>query len=254
MATLARDWWNDPESAHGLLLFPIACYLAWKTGLVADRRPQPVLGLALLSGAVLLRYLSGLAVELFTMRASLIGAVVGLIILEYGWRQVARWWLPLALVCLSVPIPAVILNTLAFPLQLKASEMGAALLRMRQVPVLLEGNVLHLPDRALFVTEACSGLRSLTALISLGLLVGGMWLQTVGSRALLVFVAIPVAMLVNALRVFLTGFLVYYVDPRLADGFTHYSEGWGLFIVAFGILGGMTWVLARAERRRGVLQ
>src|SRR6185436_13872191 len=134
------------------------------------------------------------------------------------------------------PIPAVILNSLALPLQLKASAIGAALLRSRHVPVLLEGNVLRLPGRSLFVTEACSGLRSLTALIALGVLVGGMWLRTPWARVVLVATAIPVAMVVNALRVFLTGFLLYFVDPRLAEGFTHYTEGWVLFVVAFGAL------------------
>jgi exosortase len=248
MITLVRDWWNDAESAHGLLLFPIALYLAWRAGLVAKPRPQPALGLLLLVAATLLRCLSGMAAELFTMRASLIGAVAALVVFAFGWRQLSRWWLSFALICLSVPIPAVLLNTLALPLQLKASALGASLLHTRHVPVLLEGNVLRLPDRTLFVTEACSGLRSLTALIALGLLIGGMWLRTTWSRVAVLLVAIPVAMLVNSLRVFVTGFLVYYVDPALATGFTHYTEGWVLFIVAFALLGSLTWVLSRAEQ------
>ncbi len=247
MATLLRDWWSDPDSGHGLLLFPVAVWLAWKRGLV-EAKPQPRLGLALLIAAVLLRYLSGLAAELLTMRGSLVMAVLALLIYARGFGQVLRWWLPIALVVLSIPLPDVIVGTLALPLQLKASQWGAALLEMRHVPVRLAGNVIQLPGRSLFVTEACSGLRSLTALLALGVLVGGLWLRTWWGRTILVLSAIPVAMVLNAVRIFLTGFLVYFVDPRLAEGVMHYSEGWATFVVAFAILGAMTWVVLLLER------
>lgn len=249
METLVRDWLTDPDAGHGLLLFPIAMYLAWRRGLAADTRPQHAVGLSLLVAAVLLRYLSGLAAELFTMRLSLIGAAVGLVIYAYGIRQVLHWWLPWLLLLLSVPLPVVVVGSLAFPLQLKASAWGAALLRLRHVPVHLAGNVIQLPGRSLFVTEACSGLRSLTALIALGVLCGGLWLRGPWSRVALVLLAIPVAMALNAVRVFLTGFLTFYVDPRLAEGFMHLSEGWVIFVVAFGLLGALTVTLAALERR-----
>ncbi len=248
ITTLARDWWSDPDAGHGLLLFPVACWLMWKKGLV-EARPQQRLGLFLLVAAVLLRYLSGLAAELFTMRMSLVGAALALVIYVRGVRQLLAWWLPILLIGLSVPLPSVVLGSLALPLQFKASQWGAWMLEARNVPVRLEGNVLYLPGRSLFVTEACSGLRSLTALLALGLLIGGLWLRTWWGRSLLVMLAIPVAMVLNAVRIFLTGFLVHFVDPRLAEGVMHYSEGWAMFVVAFAILGVLTWVLGVAERR-----
>lgn len=249
MTLLARDWWNDPEAGHGLLLAPISLWLAWKAGLRPDRRPNLVFGSVMLVSAVGLRYLSGLAAELFTMRMSMVMALAGIIIFFWGFRQVLHWWLPFTLFVLSVPIPAVLTNALAFPLQLKASSMGAALLEFRHVPVKLMGNVILLPGRQLFVTEACSGLRSLTALLALGLLVGGIFLKHPASRALLVGITLPVAIVVNAFRVFLTGFLVFYVSPEMGEGFMHMSEGWLLFIVAFVILGSMAWVMRLAERK-----
>ncbi len=247
LVLLVRDWWSDPDASHGLLLFPVAAWLAWKRKVVAEPRAQPGLGLAMLAGAIVLRYLSGLAAELFTMRMSMLGAAMGLLVFAWGFRQLLHWWLPLSLTALSVPIPDVLLGALALPLQFKASAWGAAMLEARHVPVRLAGNVLYLPGRSLFVTEACSGLRSLTALLALGLLVGGLWLRSPWSRVILVLSAIPVAMVLNAVRVFLTGFLVHYVDPKLADGFMHLSEGWAIFVIALGILGGMTWLLGRLE-------
>lgn len=246
---LAHDWWTDPDAGHGLLLFPIALWLGWRAGRVNEPKPRLAWGAAVLVGAVLLRYLGGLAAEVFTMRVAMLAAFCGLVMYFLGTAQLRRWWLPLSLVALSIPLPAVVLGSLALPLQLKASQLGAALLASRHVPVQLTGNVIHLPGRTLFVTEACSGLRSLTALISLGLLTGGLWLSTGWGRVVLLVAAVPVAMLLNGIRIFLTGFFVFYVNPSLADGFMHYSEGWAIFVVAFAMLGGLAWLVHVVERR-----
>ena len=245
---LAIDWWTDPDAGHGLLLAPLALWLAWRSGFVTERRPQRLLGSVLLGGSVVLRYLAGLAAEMFTMRLSVVGALVGILLFVYGWRQILRWWLPIVLFTLSIPLPAIITNTIALPLQFKASQLGASLLDARHVPVRLSGNVIMLPGgHRLFVTEACSGLRSLTALLSLGVLIGGLWLKYPVTRVLLLALAIPVAVLINGVRVFLTGFLVFFVSPALGEGFMHVTEGWLMFIVAFGILGLLAWVAGRLE-------
>jgi exosortase len=249
LVTLVRDWWVDPDASHGLLLGPLAIYLAWSRGRVAAARPQPAVGLVMLFAAVALRYVAGLAVEQFTMRASLLLAGAALVVTYLGTRQLVHWWLPAALLALSVPLPDLVLNTIALPLQLKASQLGAALLEVRDVPVQLSGNVIHLPGRSLFVTEACSGLRSLTALAALGLLICGLWLRGVSTRVGFLMLVLPVAVLVNGVRVFLTGFLAFFGDPAWAEGFLHYSEGWALFVVAFAILGGFAWILTRLEQR-----
>jgi exosortase len=246
---LARDWWNDADAGHGLLLAPLAVWLAWQRGLAPDRRPHVAGGTVLLLGAVALRSLGGLAAELFTMRFSMVLALAGLTVFVWGFGQLRRWWLPATLLALSIPVPALVTNALALPLQFQASRMGATLLEWRDVPVRLAGNVIQLPGRQLFVTEACSGLRSLTALLSLGVLVGGLWLRSVPGRAVLIALAIPVAIAVNAVRVFMTGFLVYFVDPQLGEGFMHLTEGWLLFLVAFLILGAAAWVAASIEGR-----
>jgi exosortase len=246
---LAHDWWTNPEAGHGLLLAPLALWLAWRRGLLPNRKAQPVWGTIGLCAAVLLRYLSGLAAELFTMRVSMLLALGALVVFLWGWRQLRHWWLPVALLFLSIPWPTLVTNALALPLQFQASRMGAALLRWREIPVALSGNVINLPGHRLFVTEACSGLRSLTALLALGVLAGGLWLRTPVARLLLIILALPVAILVNAVRVFFTGFLVFFVDPKLGDGFMHLTEGWLLFIVAFAILGAITWGARAIERR-----
>jgi exosortase len=127
--------------------------------------------------------------------------------------------------------------------------MGAALLEWRHIPVHLSGNVISIPGHRLFVTEACSGLRSLTALLSLGVLMGGLWLTSPVSRVALILLAVPIAIAVNGVRVFMTGFLVYFVDPSLGEGFMHVTEGWLLFLISFALVSGLA-VLVRAVERR----
>lgn len=248
--TLVRDWWIDPAAGHGLLLAPLAIYLAWQRGWSEQARTQAGLGLTLLVLGVLLRYVATLAAEPFTLRFSMLTVIGGLIVFHAGWRQLVHWWLPVLLVLLSIPLPAVVLNSVALPLQLQASQIGATMLEWRYVPVLLAGNVIHLPGHSLFVTEACSGLRSLTALTALGVLIGGLWLRYPLSRVLLVMLAVPIAVLLNGFRVFLIGFLVYYVSPKLGEGLLHYTEGWFIFAIAALLLGAFAWALSAFEHTR----
>jgi exosortase len=244
---LVRDWWTLPEAGHGLLLGPVAIWLAWRSGIRPGARGNVAVGIGLLILAVTLRCAAGLAAELFTMRLSMLIGLAGLTVFHYGFRQVLFWWLPFVLAGLAIPLPELITQALALPLQFKASQLGASLLAMRNVPVLLTGNVIRLPGHELFVTEACSGLRSLTALLSLAVLLGALVLRTPVSRLLLVGLAIPIAVVINGVRVFLTGFLVYFVDPALGTGFMHLTEGWLLFIVSFVTLSGVAWVAKMAE-------
>jgi exosortase len=246
---LAWDWWNNPEAGHGLLLAPIALYFAWKSGIDPQAAPNRLLGGALIVGGVLFRYVADLASELFTMRGSMLMAAAGITIWYFGFRQARRWWLSFTLLALSIPLPEIVLSRIALPLQFTASQIGASLLQWRDIPVLLSGNVIRIPGHELFVAEACSGLRSLTALLSLSVLLGALVLRKGVSRAVLLAAAIPIAILLNGVRVFLTGFLVYFVDPAMGEGFMHLTEGWMIFVVAFGLLGGVSWLLGNAESR-----
>lgn len=250
---LARDWITDSEAAHALLLVPVAAWLLYRSGRRADARPRPWLGGAILVAAIVLRLVAGVAAELFLMRLSIVGGLVALTVFYLGVRQLTAWWLPLLLLVLSIPLPAVVLGSIALPLQLEASRLGAALLEARHIPVMLSGNIIHLPGQDLFVTEACSGLRSLTALLSLAALVGGMSLHGPAARILLLAAALPIAVLVNAVRVFLTGYAVYYIGPDAGVGLLHATEGWAMFLGAFAALVMTGWILRRAETmfRRG---
>lgn len=246
---LARDWWTLPEAGHGLLLFPVSIWLAWRAGIRVGAGPNRAVGVTILVLAVVIRCAAGLAAEFFSMRASMLMALAGLTVYNYGIRQVIHWWLPFTLAALSIPLPEIVTQALALPLQFRASRMGAAMLSARSVPAVLAGNVIRLPGHELFVTEACSGLRSLTALLSVAVLMSALVLRTIPGRLMLVLVAIPIAIVVNGVRVFMTGFLVYFVSPAFGNGFMHLTEGWLLFLVSLGSLAIVAWVSLAVERR-----
>jgi exosortase len=246
---LASDWWNDPEAGHGLLLAPVSIWLVWRSGVRSDAAPNRALGIVILISAILLRYVSGLAAEMFTMRFSMVLGLAGLTTYYLGLRQLLSWWLPFTLFTLAIPLPEVITSAMTLPLQFRASRMGAALLEWRNIPVQLNGNVINVPGQQLFVTEACSGLRSLTALVSLSVLMGALWLRTPVARVAVLAVAVGIAIVVNAVRVFMTGFLVVFVDPKMGEGFMHLTEGWLLFLVSLSLTAGAAWLIGRVEQR-----
>ncbi len=246
---LVRDWTNfdNPDSGTGLLLAPLAVWFAYQAGLRAERKPAVLLALAFLVSAVGLRYLSDLAAELFTMRVSMLIAVAGLILWFFGVRQLIAWWLPFVLFGLAIPLPELVIAKLTAPLQLVASRIGASLIEWRDIPVLLNGNVIRIPGHDLFVAEACSGLRSLTALVNLGVLLGAMLLAKPWSRVTLLVLAVPMAILINGFRIFLTAFLVFFVSPEAGTGFMHTTEGWLMFVIAFASLGAVASLLLFIE-------
>lgn len=248
-SSLVHDWLTDDDASYGMLLFPVALWLAWRSGMVAGRRPNVRAGTIILAGAVLARLTGSIAAELFSQRFAIWLAMVGIVVFAWGWRQLRHWWLPTIVMLLAIPLPALLINAFAIPLQFRASALGTALIKWRHIPVRTTGNVIQIPNATLFVAEACSGLRSLSALVALSVLLGGMYLRTVPARLLLVLLVLPTAILLNGARIFLTAFLVYFVDPTLANGAAHERQGLLMFAAAFGILGLLTAAAHLVERR-----
>jgi exosortase len=135
-----------------------------------------------------------------------------------------------------VPIPAILFNQIAFPLQLIASQFGEAVIRAVDIPVLREGNVLILANISLEVAEACSGIRSLISLLTLGIVFGYIGDGRNWVRTLIALSAIPVAVIANGARVAGTGIAAHYYGQAAAEGFFHEFSGWLVFIAAFAMM------------------
>jgi exosortase len=235
---LVYDWANDGNYSHGFLIVPIAAYLVWeRRKRLAEAPIQPsVFGLVLLVGSLATLTAGILGAELFLSRVSMIGVVAGAILFTSGWRVLRLLAFPLAFLLLMIPIPAIIFNQIAFPLQLLASRGAELTLSAAEIPVLREGNVIVLANTSLEVAEACSGIRSLISLVTLAIVYGYFTDDRIWARVVLTLAAVPVAVLANAVRVAGTGVAAHYYGPEAAEGFFHTFSGWMLFVVAFVML------------------
>jgi len=235
---LVSDWYNDDNYSHGFLIVPIAAYFAWerRDRLRAARLQPSVLGLVVVLGGLATLIAGILGAELFLSRVSMIGVLAGTVLFVLGWQHLRILTLPIAFLLLMVPLPAIIFNQIAFPLQLVASQFGQSTLTLCGIPVLREGNVIILANTTLEVAEACSGIRSLISLLTLGIIYGyftdsRMWVRTAIAAA-----TIPIAIIANGVRVAGTGIAAHYYGREAATGFFHTFSGWLVFIVAFAML------------------
>jgi exosortase len=154
------------------------------------------------------------------------------------------------LVALSVPLPAIVLNQITFPLQLLASRVGETVIAAAGVPVLREGNVLVLAATTLEVAEACSGIRSLVSLVTLAVVTAYFRGGTTAGGVGLVLLAVPIAVIANAARVAGTGLAAHFWGQGAAEGFFHTFSGWLVFIVAAALLMLSERVITWVERSR----
>ena len=127
-----------------------------------------------------------------------------------------------------IPIPKMIFNQVALPLQILASGLAESFLGWIGVPVLRKGNVLELASQRLNVVEACSGIRSLLSLAFLALVYAYFFDSRPWMRVVLLLASVSIAILANGGRVAITGILGEY-NTELAQGFFHSVEGSGNF-------------------------
>ena len=247
-ALLVLDWWKDPNFSHGFLIPAFSAFILWRQReQLARLHPKPSwFGLVVIAGSLMMLIVGVLGAEFFLSRSSFVFLLAGLVIYFLGWSYFRATVFPLAFLFLMIPIPAIIFNQVAFPLQLLASRLASALLELVGVPVLREGNLILLPAMPLEVAEACSGIRSLMSLVALAVIYGYFLEPKLLRRVLLALGAIPIAVIANSLRVVGTGLLVHWWDPEKAEGFFHTFSGWVIFVLSLGMLvalhGAMGWV------------
>jgi exosortase D (VPLPA-CTERM-specific) len=225
---------HDPNFEHGIFVPLFALFILWQ-----DRKklqaiaPAPSwTGLPLIVLSLLLLVIGVLGAENFSSRVSLLILLAGLIILFRGWKFFRAVLFPWAFLFLMIPIPALIMQHVTFPLQLLATRLATAMLDLINVPVLREGNQIILAAMPLDVAEACSGIRSLLTLVTLSIIYGYLLESRIWVRVVLAFSAVPIAVAANSFRIFGTGLIVQYWDPNKAEGFYHTFSGWLIFVAA----------------------
>ncbi len=248
---LAKTWWTDPDYSFGLFIPLIVLFFLWRKRDDLRRLPgQPArIGLLVILVSQIIYLVGYLGAEFFLQGFSFIVLLAGLILATRGWATFRKASFLLLLLLLSIPLPAIVLNAVTFPLQLMASSWAESILHLLNIPVFRDGNLLQLDNITLNVAEACSGLRSLASLVTAGVVVAYFLPSRWWVRVIFVLTTIPIALAANACRVAGTGVLGEFVGRQWADGFLHLFSGWLVFVAAFCFLCGEWAVFQRLSRR-----
>jgi len=230
---LVNDWWNDPNFSHGFLVPLFSAWLIWERRAelrAFDSKRTLLPGILLLLVGVAMLVVGKAGGEYFTMRSSLVFVTGGLFWIVFGGEGFRLCLFPIGFLFFMVPIPYILYDAIAFPLKMIASWFGEHSLTLVGVPVFREGNIMVLPNLQLEVADACSGIRSLMSLMALA--TAAAYFMSLGAArgGVLFLSAIPISIVTNSLRIFVTGVLSYKYGQQAAEGFFHEFSGWVVFL------------------------
>jgi exosortase len=232
--SLIAAWVESEDYSHGFLIVPLALYILWQNKATYRRvQCRPCWGAFPIVVIALLLYLLASYAEIKTLASLSMILFIGTSVLYLAGMKVFRLSLfPLILLLFMVPVPSQIYATLTIPLQLFVTKLTVLISSGLGVPVLREGNVIFLPEHTLQVVQACSGLRSIMSLLTLGAVIGYFGLKSRSLQWILFLSAIPIAIFVNIVRVFSMVGSFYYFDYDLSHGVVHTYFGVFIFVIA----------------------
>jgi exosortase len=234
LTSMAGSWFDENAyMEHGVLVIPAAAYMAWtkKDQLKTLPRQPSGWGVLLLLGGALQALFALIAQWIWVGRMAFLVSLVGYLAAVFGWRTVRALIYPLCTLILMIAPPTFIFERLTLSLQLLASRLGEICLEALGYSVLREGNILEMVGIKLSVEEACSGIRSLVAIFFMCVLYNYFFVESRWMQAFLLVLAIPVAILGNAVRIVVTGVVGQY-DPALVGGTAHEALGYVTVVAA----------------------
>lgn len=239
--------WQTPEYSHGPLI-PVLSLLLFlrqlkdwpvETGPVNDRWP----GLIVMLLAVALGSFGRMIQIADFVAYSLILWTGGILLVSFGWRTGRNFWPPVLHLVYMLPLPGVLYYGLSTYLQGISAEIGVWLLQMLQVPVFLDGNIIDLGVYKLHVAEACSGLRYLFPILSFSYIFAVLYMGPMWHKAVLLISAVPITVFMNSVRIAIAGIIVDRWGLEHVEGFSHFFEGWVIFMSCVIILFGLAWLM-----------
>ena len=247
---LAGDWWTDANYSHGFLIPIVSGYLLWKKRDELRQLPvsRDMRGLVVFVLGLILFIVANGAAEYFSVRFSMIVSLFGLIFYFFGPAIIRKSWFELFFLCFMMPIPYVIYFAATFPMQLLASKITAGVLNGIGMGVVRQGNIIHIQGYSLEVAEACSGMRSVMALLALGALFAYTTQKRFSAQLILFLSTVPIAVAANVFRVFVTSLLAYTVTDEVTKEPLHSVMGLSVFVVAFILMFIVGAILKRVYR------
>ncbi len=231
--------WNlQPEYSHGVLIPIISVFLIWRERDALTRMPfqGSWLGIVLLLAGVAMWGVAQLSTIYVIGQYAFLLVLYGLVLALVGPAVFGRLKMPLLILLFAIPLPTFFANSLSLRLQLLSSALGVEVIRLFGISVFLDGNIIDLGPFKLQVVEACSGLRYLFPLMTLAFILAYLFRAPTWKRVVLFLASIPVAILLNSLRIGLIGVTVEYWGVRMAEGVLHDFEGWVVFMISLAFL------------------
>lgn len=245
LTKLVADWGTNEDYSHGYFIPFLSAYFIYSMHKqlteLEIRANNWGLVLILLGLAQLL--VGKIGSEFFLQRTSLILVILGLILFLLGWDFFKKLLFPVLYLLFMIPLPAIIWNKIAFPMQLFASAITENVVYTIGIPIFREGNVLHLAETTLEVVAACSGLRSLMTMFALSGALAFLSTLTTGKKWILFLSAAPIAVIANITRLSSTAVLASYYGPEVAHGFLHDFSGLVVFVLGLMMLMGVNTML-----------
>ncbi|MGH9468406.1 MAG: exosortase/archaeosortase family protein [Terriglobales bacterium] len=234
LARLGAQWWTDETYSYGFLVPLFCAWLVWRRrGRLRTLAPRPARsGWWCVAGALAMLLVGRLGSELLMTRLSLLLMLTGLILVLAGRRWLRALAFPLCFLAFMIPLPVLIYNLATLPLESVATRAGVALVAWTGLPILRQGNLIALPATVLDVVAACSGIRSLLALLALGTAYGYLTEPGLGRRMILVAAMVPLAIVSNAVRIACTILLSFPLGAAASHGAWHQLTGLEVFVIA----------------------
>jgi exosortase D (VPLPA-CTERM-specific) len=247
---LVSMWTTAPEYSHCLLIPVISAFLIFRERAALGRMPfeGSWFGIAVLLTGAGLWAIAELSTVWVIEQYAFVVVLYGLTLALVGPEAFRRLWMAMLILLFTIPLPIFFSNALSLRLELLSSAIGVDVIRLFNIPVYLDGNVIDLGVYQLQVAEACSGLRYLFPLMTLAFIVAYFFRARFWKRAALFLASMPIAILMNSLRIGLIGVSVAYWGERMAEGVLHYFEGWVVFMISTGLLLALAAGLVRLGR------
>jgi exosortase len=242
LVLLTKRWSQDPQYTHGYVVPLFAALVLW---LRRDRFPGPtrsslgLWGLAWLLVAAVGRIAGNLFSFEWLEIGSLLPATIGVVWLAFGRRTVLWAWPAFALMMFILPWPWQVDLWLTHPLRRVATVCSTFALQTIGVPALSRGNVIIVGNMEVGVIEACSGLGMLMTFFALSTAVAFAVERPRLDKCVIFLSAVPIALLMNVIRITVTVFLFQYADAETARVVFHDVAGWVMMPMALGALGGL---------------
>ena len=252
LSQLVHRWTVQEEYSHGFLIPVISAWLLWarRTALAQSFGRPSWLGPALILIAAGMHVMGELSALFVLSQVGFVIVLMGIVLSIGGSSLLRVTFIPIVFLLFAIPMPYFVDSVLSWRLQIISSQLGTGFIRLMQIPVFLEGNVIDLGTYKLQVVEACSGLRYLYPLMTLGFLAAYLFRAPFWQKAVVFLSSIPITILMNSLRIGIVGVLVDHFGPQDADGFLHMFEGWIIFLACAVILVGEMTIMARLNTKR----